>query len=130
MSSLDSVLETVVYCDPGEREETEAFYADELGLRRVAAWDTGTAFRVGAGVVLLFDRAALGDEDSPVAAHNAEGSGHVCFQAKHGEYDALRERFAERVTHDHEWPKGGRSFYFNDPAGNLLEVADRDLWPA
>ena len=25
---------------------------------------------------------------------------------------------------------GCRSFYFNDPAGNLLEIADGDLWPS
>ena len=27
-----------------------------------------------------------------------------------------------------ETPHGARSCYFNDPAGNLLEIAERDLW--
>jgi catechol 2,3-dioxygenase-like lactoylglutathione lyase family enzyme len=26
------------------------------------------------------------------------------------------------------WESGVRSCYFNDPAGNLLEIAERDLW--
>jgi len=26
------------------------------------------------------------------------------------------------------WDSGVRSCYFNDPAGNLLEIAERDLW--
>ena len=42
------------------------------------------------------------------------------------------ERIAERgieITHEHEWDGGRRSFYFHDPAGNLLEIADGDLWP-
>jgi len=26
------------------------------------------------------------------------------------------------------WGSGARSCYFNDPAGNLLEIAERDLW--
>ena len=41
-------------------------------------------------------------------------------------------RFASaalEITHEHEWNEGRRSFYFNDPAGNLLEIADGDLWP-
>jgi catechol 2,3-dioxygenase-like lactoylglutathione lyase family enzyme len=25
--------------------------------------------------------------------------------------------------------RGTRSFYFEDPAGNLLEIAERDMWP-
>jgi catechol 2,3-dioxygenase-like lactoylglutathione lyase family enzyme len=127
---IEGILETVVYCDAGEREATEAFYAGELGLKRVAGWETGTAFRAGPGVLLLFDRAALEGETSPVSGHGTTGTGHVCFRAAASEYDAMRERLAEGVTHDHEWPNGGRSFYFKDPAGNLLEVADSDLWPA
>jgi catechol 2,3-dioxygenase-like lactoylglutathione lyase family enzyme len=44
----------------------------------------------------------------------------------------VRERLADggvEITHEHEWDGGGRSFYFHDPAGNLIEIADRDLWP-
>jgi catechol 2,3-dioxygenase-like lactoylglutathione lyase family enzyme len=26
------------------------------------------------------------------------------------------------------WPRGGRSIYFRDPAGNSLELATPDLW--
>ena len=26
------------------------------------------------------------------------------------------------------WDSGVRSCYFNDPAGNLLEIAEHDLW--
>ena len=33
------------------------------------------------------------------------------------------------ITHEHDWDGGLRSLYFTDPAGNLLEIADGDLWP-
>ena len=33
------------------------------------------------------------------------------------------------ITHEHDWEGGRRSLYFHDPAGNLLEIADGDLWP-
>ena len=45
----------------------------------------------------------------------------------------MRERLAEagvEIEHDHEWPDERRSFYFRDPAGNLLEVANADIWPS
>jgi catechol 2,3-dioxygenase-like lactoylglutathione lyase family enzyme len=48
------------------------------------------------------------------------------------DYEAWKGRIAAaglEVTHEHEWSEGRRSFYFNDPAGNLLEIADGDLWP-
>jgi catechol 2,3-dioxygenase-like lactoylglutathione lyase family enzyme len=34
-----------------------------------------------------------------------------------------------RIDHEAGWPGGARSVYFRDPANNLLEIADRDLWP-
>lgn len=129
---IDRVLETVLYCDAGEREATERFYGETLCLRRVASWDTGCAFRVGAGVLLLFERERLADSDSPVSAHGTLGVGHACFTAGSG-YDAARASLAEggvAIEHDHEWPGGKRSFYFRDPAGNLLELAEGDIWPS
>ena len=27
-----------------------------------------------------------------------------------------------------DWPRGGRSFYFRDPAGNSLELATPKIW--
>ena len=80
----------------------------------------------------MFDRDLIAERDGPVADHGTTGPGHACLTAADGGYDELRERLAERgveVTHDHEWSAGKRSFYFKDPAGNLLEVADSDLWP-
>lgn len=129
---LERVLETTLYCDADEREGTERFYAETLGLRCIAGWASGSAFRLGAGVLLLFERQALAATDSPVAAHGSRGPGHVCFTARGEGYERTRARLAAAgvaIDHDHEWPDGGRSFYFRDPAGNLLEVADRDIWP-
>lgn len=129
---LAGILEAVVYHDAAEREATRRFYSKVLGLAEVAAWESGAAYRVGPGVVLVFDRARLAATDSPVAAHGTAGPGHVCLRAGAGRYDELRARLAAAgvaIRHDHEWPRGGRSFYFADPAGNLLEVADRDIWP-
>jgi hypothetical protein len=32
------------------------------------------------------------------------------------------------IEADFEWPKGGRSIYFRDPAGNSVEFAEPRIW--
>jgi catechol 2,3-dioxygenase-like lactoylglutathione lyase family enzyme len=129
---FEGVLETALYHDPGEREEIERFYGESLGLPLVARWPDGLAFRLGPGVLLLFDRAGLADRKGPIADHGTTGPGHACLIASGERYEAARQRVTSsgvELTHEHEWDEGRRSFYFHDPAGNLLEVADGDLWP-
>ena len=128
------VLETCLYHEPGETEAIERFYGETLGLRAVSRWPGGVAFRAGAGVVLLFDREALGHRAGPISRHGTTGPGHACLLAAgRSEYDGWLERVQAggvAITHEHDWDDGRRSFYFNDPAGNLIEIADGDLWPA
>ncbi len=130
---LAGVLETGLYHSAAETEAIERFYADSLGLPVVSRWKGAIAMRVGAGVLLLFERESLAERGGPIADHGAEGRGHACLLASgDGDYEAWRRRIAERgieITHEHEWDGGRRSFYFHDPAGNLLEIADGDLWP-
>ncbi|MFL5871621.1 MAG: VOC family protein [Solirubrobacterales bacterium] len=129
---FEGVLETALYHEPGEREAVERFYGELLGLPLVARWPDGLAFRVGPGVMLLFDRAGLAERQGPIADHGTTGPGHACLIATGERYEEARERLAGRgveITHEHEWDAGRRSFYFHDPAGNLIEIADGDLWP-
>src|SRR5687768_3306151 len=119
--ALEGVLETALYHEAGEREEMERLYRDVLGLPVVAAWGDGTALRIGGGVLLLFERAGLANREEPAADHGATGPGHVCLRASEGEYGRWKEHLAAHgvdLTHEEEWPGGGRSFYFKDPAGN------------
>jgi catechol 2,3-dioxygenase-like lactoylglutathione lyase family enzyme len=131
-AALSGVLETSLYYPHEAREKTLWLYEQVLGLRRVAAWDDGTALRCGEGVLLLFDLSLLAERDEPIADHGASGAGHVCLVAPPGALEGWHERLVAAgvsVAHEEEWPEGGRSFYFRDPADNLLEIADRDLWP-
>ena len=130
---LMGILETALSFDHEVADETLAFYRETLGLNEVASWREGTVFRLGPGVLLLFDRELLAENDSPVAQHGSSGIGHACFLAAPEHYDSMRERLAEagvEIEHDHEWSEEGCSFYFRDPAGNLLEVANADIWPS
>ena len=58
------------------------FYGDVLGLPAVAGWEDGVAFRIGAGVLLLFDRDQLALRAGPIADHGTSGAGHACLQAR------------------------------------------------
>src|SRR4051794_37708375 len=110
----------------------ERIYGEVLALPMVARWPDGMSFRLGGGVVLLFDRQAIVDRDEPPARHGSSGPGHVCFVVRAEDYEAWKERLTAEgieITHEHDWDGGRRSFYFHDPAGNLLEIADGDLWP-
>jgi catechol 2,3-dioxygenase-like lactoylglutathione lyase family enzyme len=139
MSAIDpappsGVLETCLYHEAPQGPAIERFYGELLGLALVSRWPGGMAFRAGAGVVLLFEREELARREGPIAAHGTAGPGHACLLVDGREtYEAWKHRLAEtevEITHEHEWDSGRRSFYFTDPAGNLLEIADGDLWPA
>ena len=128
---MQRILETSLYYDSPQRAAMERFYVELLGLPRVADWPDGWAFRIGEGVLLVFDRGLIAGRDEPMAQHGSSGPGHVCLVDAEG-YEARKRDLAEagvEITHEHEWEGGRRSFYFNDPAGNLLEIADGDLWP-
>src|SRR5262245_50627502 len=89
------VLETVLYYEPSQGQRMGRFYSEILALRRVAAWDDGAAYRVGAGVLLLFDTEKLGRRAEPHSRHGATGAGHVCLTADTGAYEAWKRRLAD-----------------------------------
>jgi catechol-2,3-dioxygenase len=127
---LAGVLETVLYYASDQQEEMERFYENVLGLESLGLGRWSLAFRLGQSVVLLFERERSAAQDQP-PAHGASGSIHIAFLAAPGEYDAWKERLADRdvtLIEEIAWNSGVRSCYFNDPAGNLLEIAERDLW--
>ena len=127
--SLSGVLETVVYCTTENEEATRRFYRDVLGLRAFGA--TSGGHRVGTGVFLVFNRDESSVQDSP-PAHGATGRVHVCFLASPDDYERWKAHLADHgveIASEIEWPSGPRSFYFDDPAGNVLEIAERDMWP-
>lgn len=132
---LQAVLETVLYVD--DLAAAEAFYAGVLGLAVYAKVDgRHIFFKLADQMLLLFDPAVTevppaADARLPVPPHGSRGPGHVCFKASATEIDAWRtrlERSGVAIEADFEWPGGGRSIYFRDPAGNCLELAEPRIW--
>ena len=126
---LAGVLETVVYCTTGDEEATRAFYRDVLGLNPFGPASAG--HRVGQDVFLLFNRDVTSRQDWP-PPHGAVGPVHTCFLAAPGEYELWKADLEAKdveLVNETTWDSGLRSFYFEDPAGNMLEIAEGDLWP-
>lgn len=135
---IGGVLETALYYTDEER--TEHFYTEVMGMRLIGKRPGRFLFyRAGSSVFLLFDpEASRRSERLPPAG--ADGEGHVCFLVDPSAYEPWKEHLKHNgvdVLQEVRWPMDappedvrGSSFYFRDPSGNLLEIADADFWPA
>jgi catechol 2,3-dioxygenase-like lactoylglutathione lyase family enzyme len=129
MRPIYRVLETILYVD--DLDAAERFYRDVLGLQLDSRKDGLFAFfRCGEGMLLLFEPGAASTGRN-VPAHGAHGPGHACFAVAEADLEGWKTRLeAAGVAIEQEvaWPRGGRSFYFRDPAGNSLELATPKIW--
>ena len=132
---MTAILETALYAE--NLEETAAFYEVVLGFaRHVEVPGRHVFFRLENGMLLLFRPSVARRPPEPgarllVPPHGATGAGHACFAASAAGIAAWRTRLeAAGVTieADFDWPNGGRSIYFRDPAGNSLEFAEPLIW--
>lgn len=128
------ILETALYAT--NLTETAGFYERVLGLERLAeAEGRHVFFRAGRQVLLLFNPEATRRPPAPgslpVPPHGATGPGHVCFAATAAGIEGWVAHLASHgivIESGFEWPQGGRSIYFRDPAGNSLEFAEPRIW--
>ena len=132
---VEGVVETILYVEDLAR--AVAFYRDVMGLRAMTGdGERFQAFDVRAGqVLLLFKRGAtLEPVPAPVGTippHDGRGPLHVGFAIAAESYGAWRERLAAcEVTVESEtaWERGGRSLYFRDPDGHLVELITPGIW--
>lgn len=127
---IQAIIETAIYVD--DLQATEAFYGTILGLR-VMGNEPGrhVFFRVGEDSVLLAFLAKSTLKGDHLPPHGASGPEHFALGIEADSFDAWRKHLeAHRVTIEKEveWPRGGRSLYFRDPAGNSVELVTPGVW--
>ena len=127
-SEIEAIVESAIYMD--DLEAAEAFYRGVLGLE-VIGKEIGrhVFFRVGSGVLLAFDPEATLKGDVP--PHGSRGPGHFALGVRAEGLDEWRRRLeAHGVAVEQEvtWPRGGRSLYVRDPAGDSVELVTPGLW--
>ena len=128
--NIQAIIETAIYVD--DLMATEAFYGTILGLRVMGKEAGGHVFfQVGSSSVLLafITEATLKGDQLP--SHGAKGPGHFALGIEAGALDAWRQKLQESgvaIEQEVEWPRGGRSIYFRDPAGNSVELITPGVW--
>jgi len=135
MPKISGLLETALYAS--NLASTVGFYRDILGLKpmfespRLVALDAGRQ-----GVLLLFQE-GVSHADMPtrggiVPGHDGSGPVHMAFAIPAEEYEPWRLHLAASgvsLRSEVAWPAGGKSLYFDDPDGHVIELATPGLWP-
>jgi catechol 2,3-dioxygenase-like lactoylglutathione lyase family enzyme len=128
--NIKAVVETAIYAE--DLQAAEAFYGTILGLR-VLGREPGrhVFFQVGEASVLLVFVAQTTLRGDLLPAHGATGPGHFALGIEASALDGWRAHLQAHgvsIEQEVEWPKGGRSLYFRDPAGNAVELATPGVW--
>jgi catechol 2,3-dioxygenase-like lactoylglutathione lyase family enzyme len=127
---VEHILETCLYVDDLAR--AERFYQEVLGLSGESRHEgRHVFFHCGNRMLLLFNPLVSRDATDQVPGHGAFGPGHVAFAIRDAEIETwIQQLQAKGVPIEKiiDWPQGGRSVYFRDPAGNCLELATPKIW--
>ena len=125
-----AILETCLYVD--NLSSAEAFYRQVLGLHCVGRDPARHVFfRCGQQMLLLFLPEVSSSEKSDVPQHGSHGPGHIAFQIESDHLASWQEQLVKHgitVEQMVQWPHGGESLYFRDPAGNSLELVSTAVW--
>lgn len=124
------IKETCFYAR--DLEVIKAFYSGILELPVISHLeDKHIFFRAGESVLLCFNPDDSRDKKSP-PAHFASGKLHFAFEVREENYEKEKLRLEEagiEIIDEVTWPSGKRSFYFEDPAGNVLEIVpENGIW--
>jgi catechol 2,3-dioxygenase-like lactoylglutathione lyase family enzyme len=127
---IQAITETAIYVE--DLQATEAFYGTVLGLR-VMGKEPGrhVFFQVGEASVLLAFVAEATLKGDRLPSHGATGPGHFALGIEAEAIDAWRKHLQGHgivIEQEVEWPRGGKSLYFRDPAGNSVELVSPGIW--
>ena len=137
---LGRLLESAIYVQDTRR--AMEFYGRALGLQPLSPPDPEDANPrlialdvLGSQVLLLFRRGGSADgvtfDGGFIPAADAQGTTHFAFAIEAHHYDGWKTHLlGEGVNIESEvkWERGGRSLYFRDPDGHLVELATPGLW--
>lgn len=134
MPNIRDLKETSLYVE--SVEVAARFYRDVLGFpilvqdERLCALDVNRRH-----VLLLFLRDVTNETmalpGGEIPPHGGAGSIHAGFSIDATEFEAWEQHL---ITHGvkllsrMDWPRGGRSLYFRDPDGHLLELLTPGVW--
>jgi catechol 2,3-dioxygenase-like lactoylglutathione lyase family enzyme len=131
---LARILETTLYVADVQR--SLEFYQRVFGFCAVDAGDRLRALNIQDGQILLLCQHGQCVEPSrkdsgTIPGHDGAGQLHLAFAIAANQWEAWQSWLAEqevRIEGTMNWPRGGRSVYFRDPDGHLLELVTPGTW--
>jgi catechol 2,3-dioxygenase-like lactoylglutathione lyase family enzyme len=132
---FDKIIETCIYST--DLNVMKDFYVNRLGLDLISEEEGRHVFlKAGKSMLLIFN-----PENTRLAANSnfpAHGtitppsSIHFALEIGQVDYEAAKTvliRNGIPIEKEMKWGSGGRSIYFRDPVGNLVEVVTKGQWP-
>ena len=132
--TITGLLETGIYVDDVPR--SAEFYGHIFGFSQLVGDDRFCALSVaGRDVFLIFKKGGtlkpLTMPGGVLPPHDGSGQQHFAFSIPASDLPAWEQHLEQngvaiesRVT----WPRGGRSVYFRDPDGHLVELVTPGCW--
>ena len=129
-----SILETSLYV--ADLQRSVHFYKNIFGFKILNADERFCAFNIGEKQVLLLfvkKRSSRPIEtlSGTIPSHDGDGHLHLAFEIGKMQYDRWRahlRKFQISIESEICLPAEGRSIYFRDPDGHLIELGTRALW--
>lgn len=134
MPELRGILETAL--DVQDLAVSADFYRRALGLKVMERNERLCAFAIaGRDVLILFQRdeaaRTLESAGGEIPPHGSSGASHFAFSVDREELERWEQELAANgvaIESRVKWPRGGRSVYFRDPDGHLVELATPGIW--
>lgn len=127
--NFQKIKETCLYIH--DLEKAKDFYHGILGLPVIGYMKGKHLFlRAGDSVLLLFNPEDSQKKTSP-PAHYGGGKQHFALQINTPYQEAKIEIKGKgiEIIDEVTWASGKKSFYFNDPEGNVLEILpEKGIW--
>jgi catechol 2,3-dioxygenase-like lactoylglutathione lyase family enzyme len=134
MPHVTGLLESSLYVQDLQR--AVEFYELLFGFEKLASDVRFCAFNVAGNQVLLLFEKGASNQPMPIPGgiippHDGHGSLHVAFSILEAEWENWEHKLqSQRIAVESvvEWPRGGRSLYFRDPDGHLVELVTPGCW--
>jgi catechol 2,3-dioxygenase-like lactoylglutathione lyase family enzyme len=132
---FEKIIETCIYST--DLNVMKIFYVNRLGLDLVSEEEGRHVFlKAGKSMLLIFnpENTRLAD-NSIFPVHGAitpPSSIHFALEIEQVDYEAAKNILIQNkipMEKEMSWNAGGKSIYFRDPAGNLVEIVTKGQWP-
>lgn len=132
--SVNRLVETAIYVD--DITQASDFYDTVFGFPALVRDNRVVAYDAGASTIfLLFKRGATLDKvvlaGGTIPPHDGSGPTHFCFAIDAEQLEDWESHLAELkipIEARMNWDQGGKSLYFRDPDGHLIELGSPGIW--